>query len=288
MIPDHLPFLRHLPPRTLRALQQAINVCSRQAGLPPDWVQRWVAFTIVADALTQTRGDGVSAFELKGGAAIELRLRSPDSPYSPRASKDLDATFRGAFADIDAAVRSALTGEHQGFTFRVQEDGELPRHMRRYVVSVSYLGASFSRVKLEVSAYEGVLRTAEAVPAPSLRGFGLDGPAVLPCLPLTKQIAQKLHAVTELPADGRRNDRFRDLIDLVLLSSLVPASVTLREVCEETFSVREQHRWPPSVVAHSHWIEPLERMAAEIGLSMLDAQAIVIHVANYVRAIAAA
>jgi hypothetical protein len=288
MIPSDPPFLKNLPPRTLQALQQAINVCGRQIGMTPDWVQRWIAFTIVADALTQNAPDGVSLFELKGGAAIELRLRAPNSPHTPRASKDLDATFRGAFDGIEAAVRSALAGERQGFTFRVQEDGDLPRYMRRYVVAVSYQGASFSRVKLEVSAYEGVLRSAEAVSGPSLRGFGIETSEVLPCLPLSKQIAQKLHAVTEVPVAGRTNDRFRDLVDLVMLSGLMPACAELREVCEETFAVRGAHYWPPSVIAQAHWTDPLERMAREIGLPMTDPLAIVAHVQAYINAIAAA
>jgi hypothetical protein len=284
VIPNNLPFLKNLPPRTLGALQQAINVCSKQMGMPPDWVQRWVAFTIVADALSDATVDGASLFELKGGAAIELRLRS-NSAWTPRASKDLDTTYRGAFDQIDAAVRSALAEDYQGFSFRLQDDGEFPRH-RRYIVSVSYQGSSFSRVKLEVSAYEGILRPTELVSAPSLQGFGFEGPDVLPCLPLTKQIAQKLHAVTEMPEAGRRNDRFRDLVDVVLLSTLEPASPILREVCEETFSARSKHAWPPSVTAHDHWVEPLERMAVDLGLGVRDAEAIVAYVEEYVTAIA--
>ena len=40
--------------------------------------------------------EGISRFELKGGAAIELRLRQEEKGPRPRASKDLDATFRGS------------------------------------------------------------------------------------------------------------------------------------------------------------------------------------------------
>lgn len=36
------------------------------------------------------------------------------------------------------------------------------------------------------------------------------------------QIAQKIHACTEVPEDDRPNDRFRDLIDIQLLHELIP------------------------------------------------------------------
>jgi hypothetical protein len=256
--------------------------------MPPDWVQRWLAFTLVADALTQRLVEGPSRFELKGGAAIELRLRQQAPGPTPRASKDLDATFRGALDEIELEVRTALGSERQGFTFRVINDGETPRHMRRFEVAVSYRSRAFSRVKLEISAYEGKLRDPEHVPAPSLVGFGLVGPDSFPCLPLSKQVAQKLHAVTEPTEPGRMNDRFRDLVDLVMLSSLLPPSPALREICEETFLVRAKHGWPPAIVAHDYWAEPLARLARNLGLSVVEAADIANHVSAYVEAIAAA
>ena len=62
---------------------------------------------------------------------------------------------------------------------------------------------SFSNVKLEVSLYGGEHPTPDLVPAFSLKPFGLEGPGVIPCIPLTKQIAQKLHAATEPPTEGK-------------------------------------------------------------------------------------
>src|SRR5690606_20696696 len=99
-------------------------------------------------------------------------------------------------------------------------------------------------VKLDVSRYEGTRYPPEMVPAFWLKPFGIDGPAHLPCLPLPKQIAQKLHAVTEVPEAGSKNERFRDLVDIVMLSMLVPASPLLRTVCEETFALRTKQGWP--------------------------------------------
>ena len=45
--------LNHLPPKAAGALVQAINRCGAQLGIGPDWVRRWIGFTVVADALPQ-------------------------------------------------------------------------------------------------------------------------------------------------------------------------------------------------------------------------------------------
>jgi hypothetical protein len=259
------PLLKQLPPKTAKALQQAINVCSRQVGMPPDWVHRWVAFTLVADALAAYAPDGAPAFQFKGGAAIEMRLRQLTQPgasagalataHTPRTTKDLDATYRGELQALIAAVEAALATPRHGFQMRVQvETPDAPR-MRRFRVHVAYLEPigttgrtqerGFANVKLEVSAYEGTPLPPEMVPAFSLKPFGIEGPSHLPCIPLVKQIAQKIHAVTEVPAPDRTNDRFRDLVDLVLLSAMEPPSPQLRAVCEETFTIRKGQGWPP-------------------------------------------
>lgn len=288
MIPELAPLLTHLPPRTVRALHEAIHACSRQMGMPTDWVQRWVAFTLIAGALTEPAPDGQPRFQLKGGAAIELRLRQPNSRVVPRVSKDLDATYRGELGAIQSAVEAVLSGDRQGFTFRLISVDETPRHMRRFEVAIDYRGKSFSRVKLEISVYEGAYRAPDLVPAPDLRSFGLVGPSELPVLPLAKQIAQKLHALTEAPGPGKTNDRFRDLVDVVLLSVLAPPSSELREVCEETFALRGKHDWPPTVTIPGAWVDPLEALAQSVGLQYQHAADIVFHVASYLNDIAAA
>lgn len=184
MLDDVQPLLKHLPPTTLNAFQRAVQICSRQLGLPADWVQRWIAFTVIADALTAGEGDSPAPFELKGGVAIELRLRRRDSGVVPRASKDLDAAFHGEFEDIEAAVRAALEGpasriRHPNFSSRV-ELNDRGSVARRFRVHLTYLGKSFSNIKLEVSRYEGARLAADRVPAYSLRAFGLEGATAFP------------------------------------------------------------------------------------------------------------
>lgn len=307
MLDDLGPLLKNLPPRTASALAQAITRCGKELGIETDWVQRWVGFTIVADALASYTADGVPPFELKGGAAIEMRMRQLEranvqrttagpATVRPRATKDLDATYHGALNDLETAVRSALEAPRQNFAFRVELETPDARHMRRFRIHVSYreerfgsiVEQPFANVKLEVSAYEGTPLPPEMVRAFSLRPFGIEGPEFLPCIPTIKQVAQKLHAVTEAPAEERTNDRFRDLLDIVMLSTMAPSSAALRSVCEETFDIRQQQGWPPEIVVHPHWIEPMEQRAIEMGLDQRSATDIAAYVVEYVHQIASA
>jgi hypothetical protein len=302
MLEQLSPLLKNLPPRTARALRQAINRCGEELGVGSDWVQRWIGFTVVADALTGYTVGGEPAFELKGGAAIELRLRWPNKGSEggiaarPRATRDLDAAFRGELDDIESAVEAALEEPRPPFGFRVEAGGKSPPFMRRFRIRILFLEEqfgrvverSFSNVKLEVSIYEGEHPAPDLVPAFSLKPFGLEGPDVIPCIPLTKQVAQKLHAATEPPNEGRSNERFRDLVDIALLSALVPATSGLRAVCEDTFAIRGKQAWPPEITIFETWAEPLEEMAGEMGLPQRTAEEIARHVEEYVQQIAIA
>jgi hypothetical protein len=60
---------------------------------------------------------------------------------------------------------------------------------------------------------------AEQISAFSLTQLGLEGPEHVACQSLRYQMATKLRAVTERFEVGE-NDRFRDLIDLLLLRDL--------------------------------------------------------------------
>jgi hypothetical protein len=108
-------------------------------------------------------------------------------------------------------------------------------------------------------------------PVPDLSVFGLDPQADIPCLPVRYQIAQKLHACTE-PTTHRENDRFRDLIDLVLLAELVEddAWPAVRAACLEVFALRARHPWPPRVAVLPGWPDPYAIMAGQTRFPIED------------------
>lgn len=75
------------------------------------------------------------------------------------------------------------------------------------------------------------------------------------------------------PRAGKRNERFRDLIDLLLMEELVTDYRGLREACEIVFGSRRTHVWPPPLAVPPYWIEPFARLAGDLDLPVADAEA---------------
>jgi hypothetical protein len=136
-------------------------------------------------------------------------------PASARATRDVDAMFRigspAAQSNGDPVVvdhralllvlDEALGDGYLGFTFEAEE----PKQIRDTAffasrIRLSFAGRSWGSVKLEISPPEGGASEPENVPALPLDFVGLQGPETLPCVPVRYQIAQKLHAVTEIDA----------------------------------------------------------------------------------------
>jgi hypothetical protein len=143
----------------------------------------------------------------------------------------------------------------------------------RTTIRLAYRGRAWASVQLEVAPVEGDLgREIDRVPARSLEHLGLEGPDDVPCVALRWQIAQKLHACTEPPAEGRRNDRLRDLADLLLLWDLVQTAerTAVRVACTEIFALRATHPWPPHLVVFEHWEEPYRVLASAIRFPIVD------------------
>ena len=101
--------------------------------------------------------------------------------------------------------------------------------------------------------------------------FGLDEIGAVPVMSVAYQIAQKLHACTEIRED-KENERFTDLLDLQLLAELVADDEwkQVREACVETFALRGKHSWPPVITVFEGWAEGYERTALENGFPVTD------------------
>lgn len=58
-------------------------------------------------------------------------------------------------------------------------------------------------------------------------------------------VALKLHGLPFPSRPGKHNERFRDLVDLLLMEALVTRDyVALREACQTVFGSRNTHSWP--------------------------------------------
>ncbi len=120
--------------------------------------------------------------------------------------------------------------------------------------------------------------------------FGVTGPTQLPCLPLRFHVAQKLHGMTLPPRPGKQNERFRDLIDLLLMENMLTQDyAALREACELVFRGRNTHAWPPDLAAMpAHWTKPFARLAEDLELTETDVEAALVRVRSFVARILSA
>jgi hypothetical protein len=258
------------PPHSVHVLQRWIAEAERESGVAVARQQRWVSYMILAAILDRVRDTrGQPLFLLKGGVALELRLG-----LRARATKDYDTTFRAELGDLLDSLDQALRTGHGDFTAQrteMQAVGDSPA--LRTTIRLAYRGRPWASVRLEVAPAEGDLgREIDRVPARSLRHLGLEGPDDIPCITVRWQIAQKLHACTEPPGEDRRNDRVRDLPDLLLLWDLVPATerTAVRSACTEIFEIRATHPWPPRILVHEPWENAYRALASAIEFPILD------------------
>jgi hypothetical protein len=224
------------PPPSAGVLARYAQAYAREIGVAEGRVRAWVAYMIMAGVLERTTGADGPKFMVKGGVALELRLRD-----RARATKDIDVVLRDKEADLADALEQALTGDaYQGFSFR--RKGEpllLDNGAVNMEFAVTYRGQPWTSISVDIARAEAGESDIEWVAAIALTDvFGVTGPAQLPCLPVRFHVAQKLHGMTLPPRPGKENERFRDLVDLLLMEALVTHDyAALREACELVFGV---------------------------------------------------
>ena len=256
---------RRARPSSTRVLTVWVDAIAREQGLPPKRVRDWISYMILGGQLERVNAaTGGPRFTIRGAVAIEMRL-----PGKARATKDIDLVIDNlGEEDPTAALRGALEGSYQGFTFRVKgEPYVMPNASVRVDVALDYGGRSWSTTQVDLSPQEGDRTEVELVEPLRLEPFGLDTPGALPCLSLRYHIAQKIHAMTEPPRDETiPNERFRDLVDLLLIRELTTELGGVRAACVEVFALRATHSWPPVLDPPKFWAEPFATLAGEIEL----------------------
>jgi Nucleotidyl transferase AbiEii toxin, Type IV TA system len=164
----------------------------------------------------------------------------------------------------------------------------MPNGAVRLRVGVQYRGQAWTTVQIDLSRSEVEGLGSEPAPGLSLEAFGLVGPAIVPCLPLAYQIAQKLHAITDPAAIVGAGERLRHVVDLLLLRTLIRDRHAVRTACERLFEARATHAWPPAVPDLSPWAEAYARLAAEVGVLEPDVEVATRELAAMVAEIASA
>lgn len=101
-------------PHSASVLERWVQEFADLHGLVKKRVQDWISYMILASKIEGTsRADDAPTFIIKGGVALEMRLRD-----RARATRDLDLIVVVADADdLVSALRGALEGPFQDFTF---------------------------------------------------------------------------------------------------------------------------------------------------------------------------
>lgn len=211
--------------------------------------RRLVVFDRVAVRLA---ADPAAGWVLKGGAALEFRLRS-----RARATKDMDlAACPDGESDLDGhGVREllidalALDEDDDGFLFRVSPPVPLAgdtagRGGWRFSIESRLAGRSFTNVRIDVVARGDEITHTERLALPNLLAFAGTPPRHIEAVDRRQHFAEKLHAFTRSYGD-RPNTRIKDLVDLVLLieSGLV-ADASVAGAVQHVFAVRATHPVP--------------------------------------------
>jgi type II secretory pathway pseudopilin PulG len=259
-------------PKNRRALEQRLRNVIADTELQQR-ARRQLSYVALAATLMRHACDehDEPLFLIKGGVAVELLLG-----LRARATKDLDASARLTGEDIGPRLRAALAHGWEGFTFRLTGLEQVrDTTALRGDVKVSYQGDPWSTVQFEASPAEGTAGhqihwTGNAFVDPER--LGLPSPGELPLVTIAYLIAQKLHACTDHTDDEGPNDRYRDLIDLILVDRLVHDEdrAGVREVCVEIFRLRAKHAWPPRITVLPDWPEGYRTLAEQLGFAPAD------------------
>jgi hypothetical protein len=281
------------PPPSAGVLGKLVRLHARGTGVAEGRVRAWLAYMMLLGRLEQQRVEGTGRrFTLKGGVALELRLRD-----RARATKDIDLVLHDENADLADMFDQALLGhpdegcvvaaDYQGFGFRrKQAPIRLDNGTVSIEVAVTYRGNEWTSITVDIARAEAGESEIEELHPMSLTGVtGIPDPAALPCLPLRLHIAQKLHGMTLPPRPGKQNYRVKDLVDLVLLKELITDYAGLREACELVFRTRATHAWPPTMELPRHWAAPYARFAEELDLAIPDASTALAEILRLVKRI---
>ena len=254
-----------------RALEDRLRTMSLETGVPLVRLRKMVAFDRFLSRLFL---QGPDQWVVKGGFALQLRLGA-----RARTTKDIDLLVVGEVQEIYPHLREAGAMDlGDWFTFEVSDTihsdiydiGGL-----RYRLYSLLDGRTFERFHIDIGIGDPLLAPVEYLEIPMLLAFAGIEPTVVPCYPITQQIAEKYHAFTRPHVSGV-SSRVKDFVDMLLLAKMGELnSVSLRQAIRATFDYRKTHELPVRVPLPSKdWSRPFQKMANEVGLesdSLTDA-----------------
>ncbi len=182
-----------------RALEQRLNARALATGLPLVRLRKIVAFDRFLARLVHSQPE---TWALKGGLALQLRLGGRS-----RTTKDIDLLSFAMADQVLALLReAAFLDLSDWFTFEVSEPTKVPHPDQagvRYAVQTLLDGRTFEIFHVDVGIGDAVVEPLEYLTITDLLSFASLPPTLVPCYPITQQIAEKLHAYTKPRKSGK-------------------------------------------------------------------------------------
>jgi len=258
------------------ALETRLQSRAHDEGTDLQRLRRQVAFDRLLARLFPKRRGAKYPWILKGGYAMELRIRTA------RTTKDIDLTLHdgGRLAKDPGERRNQMRAMLQEsasiefrdyFVFLIGQASDnldgAPEGGSRYPVEARMDGREFARFHVDVGIGDEVLEPVDVVEGRDWLGFGGIAPPSVPVISREQQFAEKLHAYS-LPRRERVNTRTKDLIDMLLLIAQGTLDNSrMASAIAATFKRRATHDVPRKLEPPpAEWKATFEALAAECGL----------------------
>jgi hypothetical protein len=247
-----------------RALETRLRDRSLKSGLPLVRLRKMVVFDRFLARLAESQPD---QWVLKGGLALQLRLGD-----RARTTKDIDLLFLEESHKIQRQLREAVALDlGDWFTFEVgrpSDNQERAGGGIRHTVLSLLDGRTFERFHIDIGVGDPVVEAVEYLVTPNLLTFAEIEPVIVPCYPISQQLAEKCHAYTKTYASGV-STRIKDFVDIILLAEIGEISgQNLTAAIKATFQNAGNHDIPRLIPPPPRtWEGGFRRLANEVGLS---------------------
>lgn len=244
-----------------KALEARLRKISLQEHSSLARLRKMVAFDRFLARLTASQPD---RWILKGGLALQIRLGE-----RARSTRDIDFLLVGSPPNTHALLVEATSAkQNDWFEFHVERMPSIEGISERFHVRSLLDSRPFELFHVDVGVGDPMNDEAEKLSMPPLLAFAEIPPAVMPCFPITQQIAEKVHAYTRPHLSSAPSSRVKDLVDILLMAGLssIPSGRLLLAI-QSTFEARNTHPLPVKLSPPPvDWNTPFKKLANETGL----------------------
>jgi hypothetical protein len=246
-----------------RALEDRLRSISLQKGEPLIRLRKLVAFDrFLARLILDQPGQWI----VKGGLALQLRIKDHS-----RTTKDIDMLVFAEHQEILPALKISVYQDlGDWFSFEVIETSNQRLENFggfRYQIHSLLDGRTFEGFHVDVGLGDPMVEPADYFSTPPLLEFAGLKPTLVPCFPVSQQIAEKVHAYTRPRLSGEPS-RVKDFVDILLLAKFGEINrMGLLQAIQATFQFAGTHPVPTNIpLPPQSWTPIFKKMANDVGL----------------------